>query len=78
MLRLFAQFRPLTVLKSANVPKWIEISSWVKHYLPKQLYNLAEDRSEINNLSEKYPEKLQELKALYNKWAKEVGAKVRK
>ena len=42
------------------------------------LYNLAEDRSEITDLSEKYPEKVKELKTLYNQWAKEVGAKVRK
>ena len=40
-----------------------------------ELYNLAKDRSETTDLSEKYPEIKKELIALYENWAKEVGAK---
>jgi arylsulfatase A-like enzyme len=35
-----------------------------------ELYNLAEDPTEINNLVKKYPEKAEELKQYWNKWAK--------
>ena len=40
-----------------------------------ELYNLAEDISEKNNLAEKMPEKAAELKKRLAKWQKEVGAK---
>jgi arylsulfatase A-like enzyme len=39
------------------------------HGEPWQLYNLADDRVEANDLSSKDPEKLDELKALYRDWA---------
>jgi len=38
-----------------------------------QLYNLAEDRTELNNLARKNPAKLKELAALYKGWADRVG-----
>lgn len=33
------------------------------------LYNLAEDRTELNNLAEKHPEKVQKLDSLWQNWA---------
>ena len=35
-----------------------------------QLYNLSEDRTELDNLAEQYPEKLEELKTIYEGEAK--------
>jgi arylsulfatase len=34
-----------------------------------ELYNLAEDRSETNNLAGEYPDKVRELDSLWNAWA---------
>jgi arylsulfatase A-like enzyme len=34
-----------------------------------ELYDMERDRSEINNLNEKYPEKVKELSGLYAQWA---------
>ena len=39
------------------------------------LYNLAEDPTELHDLSEAYPEKREELLALYEAWAEEVGVR---
>lgn len=44
-----------------------------KHF---ELYNLAEDVGEKNDLKDKYPQKVQELKKLLEKWQKEVNAKI--
>jgi arylsulfatase A-like enzyme len=38
-----------------------------------ELYNLDADRSEINNLTAKYPDKVKELETEYLAWAKNVG-----
>ena len=38
-----------------------------------ELYNLKNDRSETKNLAAKYPEKVNELKALWDKWAYNTG-----
>ena len=38
------------------------------------LYDMQSDRTELNNLAEKYPEKTEELIAAYNRWAKTCGA----
>lgn len=35
-----------------------------------QLYNLATDRTELNDLSAQFPEKVKEMEKLYNEWAK--------
>lgn len=40
-----------------------------------ELYNLKEDISEQNDLSNKYPEKVSELKNELHRWQKETGAK---
>ena len=42
----------------------------------KELYNLADDLSEKNNLASKNPEKVAELHGLLKDWRKEVGAKI--
>ncbi|MGV3541467.1 MAG: sulfatase-like hydrolase/transferase, partial [Rufibacter sp.] len=38
---------------------------------PWELYNLATDKAETNNLAAKHPEKVKELEALWNQWAQE-------
>jgi arylsulfatase len=43
------------------------------HGEPWQLYNVADDRAEANDLASKNPEKLDELKALYRAWAARCG-----
>jgi arylsulfatase A-like enzyme len=40
-----------------------------------QLYNLANDRSEMHDLIESEPQKAEHLLALYNEWANQVGVK---
>ncbi|MBI1374261.1 MAG: sulfatase-like hydrolase/transferase [Phycisphaera sp.] len=40
---------------------------------PWELYNLAEDRTELNDLSKKQPDKAAELKAKWQAWADRVG-----
>lgn len=40
---------------------------------PWELYDLDVDRSEINNLAGKYPDKVKALETEYLKWAKKVG-----
>lgn len=40
-----------------------------------ELYDLAADRTELNNLAEKYPEKVEELSLLYDQWAKRADVK---
>ena len=41
-----------------------------------QLFNMANDYSETNNVAAEYPEKVRELKNLWNAWAKSVGLSV--
>ena len=38
-----------------------------------QLYNVEQDRTELKNLANEQPEKLKEMKELYQKWADRVG-----
>lgn len=35
-----------------------------------ELYNLSEDRTELNNLAEKMPEKVRDMSVQWLKWAK--------
>jgi len=42
----------------------------------KELYNLADDIGEINNLASNNPEKVSELQGLLKTWRKDVGAKI--
>lgn len=41
-----------------------------------QLFDLAHDLSETNNLAAVYPEKVREMKTLWNNWARSVGLNV--
>jgi arylsulfatase len=38
-----------------------------------ELYNLQTDRTELNDLAEKHPQRVEELSELYQAWAKRVG-----
>jgi arylsulfatase A-like enzyme len=38
-----------------------------------ELYNLAEDRCEMNNLADKYPDRVQQMVEEWNAWARRVG-----
>jgi arylsulfatase len=40
---------------------------------PWELYNLKQDRVERNDLSDQYPDKVQEMERLYNAWSKRMG-----
>ncbi|MBL4559355.1 MAG: arylsulfatase [Labilibaculum sp.] len=50
------------LVKEYNIDKW-------------ELYNIDEDRSELDDLSEKYPKKVQELIAKWNEWSDRVGVR---
>ncbi|MCR5270446.1 MAG: sulfatase-like hydrolase/transferase [Prevotella sp.] len=41
-----------------------------------QLFNLKNDYAETNNVAAEYPEKVRELKTLWNNWAKSVGLSI--
>jgi len=38
-----------------------------------ELYDLQADRTELNDLAQKYPQKVEKLKAMYESWAKRCG-----
>jgi arylsulfatase len=40
-----------------------------------ELYNIREDRTETNNLIDAKPDLAEELKSLYNQWARRTGAR---
>jgi len=42
---------------------------------PWRLYNLAEDRTETDDLAAKFPERVQPMSGTWEQWAKEVGLK---
>lgn len=44
----------------------LELNEW-------ELYDLKTDRSETNNLSNKYPDKVKQLKSAHDKWCSKVG-----
>ncbi|WP_136078325.1 arylsulfatase [Pontiella desulfatans] len=48
--------------RGVAAPEGVLVSKW-------ELYNLAEDRTELNDLSGKYPERLAEMSRAWNKWA---------
>ncbi len=43
------------------------------HKEPWELYDLEADRTELNNLAAKYPEKVEQLKAMHQSWAQRCG-----
>ncbi|WP_018968779.1 arylsulfatase [Rubritalea marina] len=49
--------------KSVSPPSGVQYQRW-------ELYNIAQDRTETNNLATKYPEKLKTLSAKWDSWAK--------
>jgi arylsulfatase A-like enzyme len=51
--------------------KWKLVSAYGKDAW--ELYDMEQDRTEINNLSEKHPEKVTELSTLYDQWADQTG-----
>jgi arylsulfatase len=54
----------------------VHLGDWkliAAHNEPWQLYNLATDRSELHDVASKNPEKVAELKQLYEQWAKRCG-----
>jgi len=43
------------------------------HSKPWELYDLQADRTELNDLADKQPEKAQQLKVMYESWARRCG-----
>jgi arylsulfatase len=52
--------------------KWKLVSSKIDQW---ELYDIENDRSEMNNLAQKYPQMVEHLKSQYQHWAKRVGVK---
>ena len=50
--------------------KWKLVSAHGKGW---ELYDLKADRTELNNLAQDYPQRVERLKALYESWAKRCG-----
>jgi len=59
--------------KALRQRKWKIVSSYPENVW--RLYNMEEDRIELNDLSKKDPQKLHELIELYAKWAEKSGVK---
>ena len=58
--------------RAVRVGKWKLVS---RHPGGWELYDLEADRTELNNLAEKHPQKAAELKAKYESWAKRCGVR---
>ena len=52
--------------------KWKLVS---RHPGGWELYDLEADRTELNNLAGKYPQKVEQLKAMYDNWAARCGVR---
>ncbi len=50
--------------------KWKLVAA---HGGPWELYDLKADRTELNSLAQKYPQKVEQLKAMYESWARRCG-----
>ncbi len=60
--------------------KWLRLGDYKAVWVPPpfgqgewRLFNLSKDPGEANDLSKKYPKKLEELKAAWNQYADDVG-----
>ena len=49
---------------------WASNISMKKLLLLKELYNLNEDRTEMHNVADKYPDRLAKMQKQYEEWAK--------
>ena len=58
--------------RAVRLDNWKLVS---KNKDPWELYDMTQDRTEMNNLIEKYPEKARELQTMYDDWAKRCGVK---
>ena len=56
-----------------NVQQAKNVGPIMKRDKPWELYDMDADRTELNNLSEKNPEKVVELDNIYNGWADRCG-----
>ena len=56
--------------RAARKGKWKIVSLSGKDW---ELYDMEKDRTELNDLSQDFPEKLQELANAYDQWAEENG-----
>ncbi len=51
--------------------QWKLVSQWEKQTW--ELYDMNEDRTELHDLSQKNPGKVQEMSSMYDRWAQRVG-----
>jgi arylsulfatase len=56
--------------RAARQGKWKLVAA---HGEPWELYDLEADRTELNNLANQHPEKVEQLKTMYESWAKRCG-----
>jgi len=53
--------------RAIRVGKWKLVAKGVKG--PWELYDLETDRTELNNLAQKYPKRAKKMAAMWQKWA---------
>ena len=56
--------------RAVRLGKWKLVS---RHPGPWELYDMENDRTELNDLATKNPEQVKELSSLYNQWAQRCG-----
>jgi len=56
--------------RAARQGQW-KLVAW--HGKPWELYDMEADRTELNNLAQKHPEKVNQLKRMYESWAQRCG-----
>jgi len=61
--------------KAVRHDKWKLVSKYPGQW---ELYDMENDRTEIHDISDKYPKVVEQLKARYYEWAKKVGVRERK